>query len=447
VRIVTVPWLKRALWAMIAVQGVLAVWVSHPWLTADSGEYLKLANALLQGSYGSQTSEGFQPDVLRPPGYPIIIYVLHHVMQLPFWVISSVQIAAYWLSLFLIQRMLERFGLEPWPMLALAAVYPFPAMYSANIMTEAWAGLALTGIAAVLVLWKRFLLACCVAGALGGIAILLRADLLLLPPLVGALILLMNAGQQADLGRRAAGAVLSLVVAVLVVLPYTAWNLKNFGVAKPLPLAGALGNSLYIATWQPVLPREDINALYSGVATPRAEAAGLADEVRAMNKAIGAPLLTAPWNPAAYPSRPMQIASTKHTLNLALQRISKQPLVYGRHVAQNSWRLWITGVYPQSVPRPAVALLSLGSAIVLLLGICGALVSLLQRPSWPVPRWLAVLFLYVPAVHIFLHTEARYTAPARPLLLLFAGAFCVLAIRKFAVWWPKPKGSPAILAD
>ena len=32
----------------------------------------------------------------------------------------------------------------------------------------------------------------------------------------------------------------------------------------------------------------------------------------------------------------------------------------------------------------------------------------------------AALLLYMPAIHIWLHTEARYTAAARPLLLMFA---------------------------
>jgi hypothetical protein len=38
----------------------------------------------------------------------------------------------------------------------------------------------------------------------------------------------------------------------------------------------------------------------------------------------------------------------------------------------------------------------------------------------------AVLLLYLPAIHIWLHTEARYTAAARPLLLMFAGFFLSL---------------------
>ena len=429
-RIFSSPWLMPALWAMIVIQGLIAVWISHPWMTADSVEYLKLANSLVQGSYGSETSGGFKPDVLRPPGYPIILYLLHHVLLMPFWAVSFVQVGAFWLSLFLAQRVLEHFGAKPWPMLALAAVYPFPAMYSANLMTEAWAGLVLTAIVALLAVRTRSLARCFFAGALGGLAILLRADLLMLAPLVAVLILMTTGSSNLAFRDRVAGAMLSLLASVLVVLPYAAWNHANFGVAKPIPLAGALGNSLYIASWQPILPGEDIDALYHGIATPRAEAVGLAEEVRALNRTIGAPLLTAPWNPAAYPSRQMQIASTRYTLRLAVRRVIDHPQVYAGHVAQNVWRLWNTGVYPPSIPQPAVALLSLISALVTVAGLGGAVAGLLQIPGWPIPRWVALLFLYVPAVHIFLHTEARYTAPARPLLLLLAGASLVWAFGK-----------------
>jgi hypothetical protein len=219
---------------------------------------------------------------------------------------------------------------------------------------------------------------------------------------------------------------LPLVTAFLVVLPYMVWNYDHFGKPKPVPLAGALGNSLYLATWQPQLPNEDLVALYRGMITPRAEAAGLGDEVRSINNAIGVPNVIAPWNPAGYPTSTMQVESTKRSQEAALRRIAKDPFTYVRHVFGNGWRLWNSGNYPKSIPAAVVIGLRLASWFVFVAGAVGVALSLSRKVSWPIPWPLAALLLYVPAIHVFLHTEARYTAPARPLLLLFAGALC---------WW------------
>ena len=430
-RVLTAPWLKAVLWLAILAQGALALWISHPWMTADSAEYLKLADSLGAGlGYGAMTAEGFQPDVLRPPGYPLLLSFFLHVLGLPLVAVVAIQLVVFWASLWLAQRMLQRFAVEPAPMLALAAAYPFPAMYSVNIMTEAWAGLAVTGIAALLVLGKRGPLTYLLAGAIAGAATLLRADLMLLAPAVGGLIFLMEWHRRSPLPSVIGLAAAPVLAALLVLLPYMMWNQAHFGKAKPVPLAGALGNSLYIASWQPVLPFADIVALYDGVVTPQAESAGLGAEVRAMNTAIGAPALTAPWNPAAYPTRRMQIESTQRTLDLAKQRIADDPQNYARHVAGNAWRLWNTANYPASIPAPAVALLRIMSAFVFAAGLAGVVLSLIRPDGWRIPLWLAGLFLYVPAIHVFLHTEARYTAPDRPLLLLFAGAFCWWAVER-----------------
>lgn len=413
------------------MQGGLAVWISRPWVTNDSVVYLGLASSLAhEGAYGAMTAEGFLPDVLRPPGYPIILWILHHVLALPLWAISIIQVGLLWICLLLAQRMLERFGIEPSPMLALAAVYPFPAVYSADIMTEAWATLAVTGIAALLVLGDRRRAHWFVSGLIAGFAILLRADMLLLPLLLAGLAIWQTLGERKS--SQFISAVLPLLGSLLILSPYMAWNAAHFGQAKPVPLAGALGNSLHLATWQPVLPLADLDALYDGQVTARAEAAGLADEVRAMNRSIGAPELTAPWNPVSYPTQQTKIEITKRTRHPAVQRILNDPQTYARHVIVNTWRLWNTGVYPAGIPTYALMILILVSWLVMLFGLAGVLLTIIKPVGWMVPRILASIFLYVPGIHLFLHTEARYTAPVRVLLLLFAGAvLCYLFERYF----------------
>jgi hypothetical protein len=54
-----------------------------------------------------------------------------------------------------------------------------------------------------------------------------------------------------------------------------------------------------------------------------------------------------------------------------------------------------------------------------MLGVLAALAGRHRRRLAPA----VALLLYLPAIHIWLHTEARYTAEARPLLLMFVAVF------------------------
>jgi hypothetical protein len=380
------------LWLGLVVQAGLAIYVSSPWMTGDSDSYLALSDAIQQGNYGN--------DVLRPPGYPILLALW------PFGIpaLMVLQEAVWLVCLCLVSRMAGQIVL--W----LALIYPFPAMYVANVGTEAWAMLTVT--LAAWLLTRDNGRSYALAGVAASIGTMFRSDLLLLPVAIAVYVIWRNWRL----------ALVPVVSAAAAMLPYSLWNLSTHGQFKPTPLAGALGNSLYSASWQPHVSQRTIDAFYEHRATPEAERTGLADEVRQLNRRIGAPELTAPWNPATYPTQRQQIESVSEFGEAALERIKADPLSYARHVASNIWALWNTRTYPP-LPAPVEWALRLSSALVWLLGLAGLLLT-------PKRLWgpLAVL-LYVPAVHLWLHTEARYTASVRPLLLLVASLAVVAAWR------------------
>lgn len=419
--VIALDWLSRPttraiLWCLLAAQFFAAAIFMHPWKTGDTGVYVALAEGLRSGGYGTFPNGQFQPDVLRPPGLPIILAL---------WPLGTPALIAlhggiYMACVALAERIFRL------PILPLAVIYPFPAFYLAAIGTEAWAMLAAT--LTVWLMMKRTPRAYALAGVVAGLGAMFRSDLLLLPVALAAAILVRNWRQ----------AWIPLAAAALAVTPYSLWNLHHFGSLSPTPLAGALGNSLWSASWQPHVGRDDLNAFYEQRSTPAAEAAGLADQVRGMNAQLHAPPLSSPSNPTAYADQRAQIASEDLARAFAIRNIAADPGAYAGHVARNVFALWNTSHYP-AMPAPLRVLLQIISALVWALALAGVALALRRPRLWPA---LAVL-LYVPAIHLWLHTEARYTAAVRPLLLGFAVLAIIALIKRLSPGWrPAPGSSP-----
>jgi hypothetical protein len=407
---------RIALWILLIIQVAIAIHISHPWMTGDSGVYLGLASGLRDGGYGTFPDGVFQPDALRPPGLPLVLAAW------PFG-LASLMVMQGGLYLLCIRLAEKAVGTQ---LLPLAVIYPFPAFYIATVGTEAWAMLAVT-LAALLVARGSFP-SYAAAGFAAGLGAMFRSDLLLLPIALAAYISL----------RHWRLTWVPIAAAAMVVAPYAAWNHHHFGRFQPTPVAGALGNSLWSASWQSFVSPDDLNALYQQRVTPSAEAAGLGEEVRRMNAAIGGPPHASPSNPASYADQSAQIRSSDVALQHALAKIASDPWAYAGHVVRNIYALWNTGNYPVMPPPVRLALL-LVSAIVWGLALVGVILALRQPRLWgPL-----IVLLYVPAIHLWLHTEARYTAPVRPLMLAFASLAIITVAQRWRRRSPPAPGYPA----
>jgi len=130
--------LLAAAWVLIVIQCAAAIWLFRPWAIGDSFHYLALAQGLSHGSYGTVTQAGFEPDVLRPPGYPLILALLLYVLHLPHVAVVMLQLVAYCGAIYSLQHYLRRAGGNPVPFIVVAAAYPFAMLYSTYLLTEAW---------------------------------------------------------------------------------------------------------------------------------------------------------------------------------------------------------------------------------------------------------------------------------------------------------------------
>ena len=437
---------RIALWLLIVAQCAAVAFKLYPWLAGDSPSYLKLAANLQQGFYGEILQGRIEPDALRPPGYPLILWFLMHVLKLSGGAVIVVQLGSYLLSLFLIERFLARLSLPSNLFLLIAAAYPFGAIYSSGFMTEPWVMLCYTAFALILGRQETSYGAAVLGGLLGGLLGLLRSDLLLIP-LVGAAVLAWRAIRMPRDGRVnvLVSAGLILAVAGLTLAPYAMWNRANFNKLFPAPMAAAAGNSLYSAYWQEHLSNETLTAFYSGRITPPLVKSGYVDEIRRLNTSFGAPELTSPANPVNYPDNRTRIRTNLVFGKAAVDHVRQEPTLYARHIVKNLWFLWNTSEYP-GIPVVAKFVLLLAAAAVCIFGISGGVLTLVGRLPVRLPRSLAILLFYPFAVHVPLHLEARYTAAARPLLMMFAAVMAMSLLKRVQSWPMRGQGRSWSLA-
>lgn len=207
----------------------LGYWVDRP-LTVDQTEYLMLAENLVDGNglvYGDGESR-----LMRSPGYPVFLAGVFTVWRS----ITAVKIAQSILgvlAVLLVAALAHRVGGARSAMGAalVTALYPPLIWTSAYVLSETL--YTLLTLAAAYVMWlnldalkrsnisgaatsARFL----AAGALVGLAVLTRPELLLFVGLVSLMLLV---------GRNWIAAVALLAGTVIVVAPWTAHNYVTYG--------------------------------------------------------------------------------------------------------------------------------------------------------------------------------------------------------------------------
>jgi len=358
----------RSTWALIAVTllaGTLRAGPAlhpNPYLSADERGYTNVATRLAEtGRYGRESLHW-------PPGAPGAFAAAVRAGISPYWV--------QWLAgtlLIPLVFLLAGGGLRGVIAAALVATYPPLIAVTGDLLSEPLGALWLTG-AFVALARRRYAL----AGLLLAVAILTRANLLVLVPVLAI-----------ALGRR------GLVFAVAALIPVLAWSL-NAGA----PISTGGGSSFFIGTYLPghgTLPGAKA-ALKWETLRHSPELSGIAHA----RELPGERVLDAVA--ARHPRLDRDAALRAEGWQNLRTQPRAHPLAYARMLAAKLPRMWLT-------PSPRSDGLRTGPLRLWhVLLVLGALAGLRDR------RVLAALLAFA-AFHLVVEAIPRYALPVLPVLI------------------------------
>lgn len=394
-------------------------------LSTDERAYSKLATAMADRRY---SAPGMEDPLHWPPGTPALLAAGRLVggAQGQYWAQFAVGVALL-VVVFLLARTLA----GPWAGVGAAAavaLYPPLVVITGDLVSEPLG--ALTIALAILALawawrgpptWGRFALA---GGALG-VAVLVRADLLVLPIVLAALVAVSTRAWKPPVAYLAA--------AVLALAPWSAYATARRHAF--VPVTSSSWSSLYVGTYLP------------GDGRMYGLRESLGDEARAHNPAIR-PIanqnLRAEWILDAVAARHPRLgrsaaleAETRRNLRAyALGR----PLDFAAMQARKLGRMWLG--YDRGTHHAERGWI-LALHLVLAAGSLAGLLYGLVRTRHPVLWAILLTGLTVTAVNSFFVSEARHNVRIMPLLIAGGVAGVVLTRRAPAARTAPPRTGSA----
>jgi 4-amino-4-deoxy-L-arabinose transferase-like glycosyltransferase len=391
-------------------------------LSTDERAYAALGRALSHGYYDVR---GMDDPLHWPPGTPLLYALARQLTGVgdarldppeTYWAQWVVGVALI-LAVFALVRMLA----GPWPAVAAAAVvalYPPLSVITGDLVSEPLGALTIA-LAMLGLAWawraprpRRF----AVAGLLAGAAILVRADLLVLPPVLAAVVALGLRRAGARPALLAAGAY--LLAAALALAPWSAYATSRRG--ELTPVTSSSWSGLFVGTYLPADGR--IFRLRQA----------LGDEARAYNptlRHVENRNLRTEWILDAVAGRHPRLgrsdALKRETLrNLRVYALG-HPLRFAGMQARKLERMWIgydRGTHhAQRAWVLAVHLLVSAAAL-------GGLVFGLWRTRHPVLGSILATVLTATAVNAFFVSEARHNVRLVPLLVAGGAAGIALGL-------------------
>lgn len=412
------------------VAGALLLWsIVGTSATLDTKQYTSLADQILStGRYGNDCAEGFLPEPVRMPGFPVFLASIFWLFDHSETMVIFVQIALLMASIVLIGSVVGKsFGQTSifW-FLGLTSIYPFLAFSALTIMTEI---LCTFFVALGIFLFSR---KTSVSVAFSGLswmaATYVRPNFVFLGLFVGILALVISRFRQPKY------LLILFFVSVVSLLPWSIYNYRSFGSFSPLPVVRGTGLSLFIASWQgqistETLVRWGMKSEYSDEAVASGfniQVEEIKDEVRTnLGTGESVEVLTL-LDSCDSLDKKLLIESTM--LHYAIKNIEDRPYAYSISVAENLVRMW-NSVYALNRLSFSVRVLILTESVMIsIMGLIGAFMMLYKcfRSFDLCKLALAAPVLYLLATQALLHTEARYTIPGR--LSLLAGASIIFSI-------------------
>jgi dolichyl-phosphate-mannose-protein mannosyltransferase len=405
-------------------------------LSTDERAYAALGRALSHGYYDVR---GMDDPLHWPPGTPLLFAVARKLTGAPDRVLDPA--GAYWgqalvgVALIVAVFALVRLLAGPWPGVAAAAavaLYPPLAVITGDMVSEPLGALAM--VLALLALARAFA-ACApapgrfaLAGALTGVAILVRADLLVLPLVLAVVVGLALRGAGARRALLCAGAY--LLAAVVALAPWSMYATSRRHELTPITTSSWSG--LFVGTYLPADGR--IFALRRK----------LGDEARAHNpriRHVENENLRTEWILDAVAARHPRLgrsdALERETLRNLRRYALGHPLAFGAMQARKLERMWIgydRGTHHRERWWTLAIHLLLSAA-----GLAGLLHGL-WRTRHPALWAILATVVTVTAVNSFFVSEARHNVRLVPLLV--AGGAAGVALGRLSGRGPAARTEP-----
>ena len=438
-------WALLALVAIVALgAGLRASQAADPgrYLSSDERSYARVAISLAGG-------DGYAPAGLDDPwhwapGTPVLFALAHLVAPGADGDGSPAQIrSAFWAqalagsALILVLYLIAAGIAGPFAgLIAAFAVATYPPLIAAtgDLVSEPLGALTLAlAMLALLGAWRRpspGRIAIC--GLALGAALLTRADLLLLPPLLGGAWLLLahrRAGTSAALRQGAAIAIVPLLVAA----PWIAYASSEAG--RMIPVASSGPSTLFVGTYlpgqggmsgvrrelEPYVRRHMSNLSDVRIANVRGEFV-----LRAYVRERHPELIPGPYR--AIPDRDVRWALGYEARRNLKTFVRHEPVAFAGMEARKVTRMW--GGYYRGGTRNPRGWISAWHLLLVGLALSGAVAGLaLARRSRPELTLLLLPVLMSTAVNAAFVAQARHNLRVLPLLVAAGAAGCVLAWR------------------
>lgn len=390
--------------------------------------YDLIANNLLHGN-GYRVEAGMSETMIREPGYPLFLAI---VFKIGGYHIEAARLANLLLAFgvaFMIMRLIRRVTEDRITALLAAMLFLF---YPGTLISEARGGVEIAFIFTVMLfmlalhravekgnLWRY-----CVAGAILGVAVLVRGVVLLFPLLLLVYLVLAANGASERLKVALRIAVLALAM-VVVTLP---WIIRNYMLVHEfVPTATVAGvaaqEGLY--TCQHLSFDTDFFVVQREAGRERSRLAGR----------LGIPFIGTYTYQFFYDARD-EVAFNKSLLAGVATEYGRDPTLLascgGKNLFFNFWFLaktWQATCLNMLIQVPLLALAL--SGIFVLRKRC-----LLRKMGI-----MLTFVLYVPAVHAPILAHARYTMAVVPFLTILASISLVSGLRLYRAHVPKEAGS------
>jgi len=409
-------------WALALHSIPLAVLIlkTAPWTTGDSGRYIGLSESLLRGrGFGLGDETSFEPEGWRMPGYPIFIAASRFITGHNNLGIVLIQAALFLASVWFVYKVAIRaFGeLTGFVFLVFSSVYPFVAYSAGQLSPETPAVFSVS--LAFFLLSDPTTRRVALAALLIGLSAYVRPNLLLLNFALAAALVLINRHNYRK-------ALLMIAIAIIVAFPWAMRNYRLFGVFTPLPAIKGSGFSLLLATWQ---SRVSIPSLIeygmNGNLTSEVRLSGMADQISNLNRRLGVPENTLFITPESYPGNQVKRKADALFTEAAFANIENYPVEYLKSCFINTLRMWFSAYFPGKIPSVIRYGLLAEGILAMIMGLGGVFITMrgFDERQKLVLILFTMTFLYFSLTLCWLHTEARYTIPARLPLLLFAARF------------------------